>query len=67
MYIPDMKKIRKTERIAARLTPEAAWLIEALAKKKGIVRSGILEMAVRDYAEREGVPMPTQEQLDAAK
>lgn len=40
---------------SVRLTPEAAHLLKALAKKLGISQTAILELAIRRMAEQEGV------------
>jgi Ribbon-helix-helix protein, copG family len=55
-YSANMRRERKkTEQFAARLTDDCARLLEALADRKGVTRGSIVEMAVRDYAAREGI------------
>ena len=44
--------------ISMRISPEGFGLMEALAKKKGVNRTAIFEMAVRLMAEHEGVKAP---------
>ena len=39
-----------------RLTPQAKRLLEKLAKKLGVSRTAVLEMAVRRLAEVETIP-----------
>ncbi len=41
-----------------RLSPEALELMEALSKKHGVNRTAIVEMAVRQMADRDGVKQP---------
>ena len=41
--------------ISMRLSAEALELMEALGKKQGVNRTAIVEIAVRQMAEREGV------------
>jgi uncharacterized protein (DUF1778 family) len=38
-----------------RLTPEAKRLLEELAKKLGVTKTGIIEMAIREFAEKREV------------
>lgn len=48
-----MKK-QKTN-TSVRLSPEADRLLKELAKKLGVSQSAIIELAIRKYAESEGV------------
>ena len=38
-----------------RLSPEAKRLLEELANRLGVSRSAVLELAIREYARREGI------------
>ena len=44
------------------LSPEAVRLLGALSRRLGVSRSGVLELAIREYAKRQGVnPFEKQE------
>lgn len=38
-----------------RLTPQAKRLIELTAQKMGITQSAVIEVAIREYAKKQGV------------
>lgn len=42
------------EPISFRLTPEAKTLIAVLARRLGVPQSAVLEMAVREFAAKQG-------------
>lgn len=42
-----------------RLTPTADALLEALAQKKGLSKTAVLETLIRDEAKREKVVLPS--------
>lgn len=44
--------------IALRLTPEGVDLIKTMSKKLGVAQADIVEMAVRKFAQAEGVEIP---------
>lgn len=48
-------KTSKTERMSIQLTPPAKRLLVALAVKTGVSQADVIEMAVREKAQREGV------------
>ena len=45
---------------AIRISDVDEKLIVALSKKKGVNKTSIIVLAVREMAEREGVPIPTE-------
>jgi predicted transcriptional regulator len=53
IYYGVMRKANQTTSI--RLTPEAKRLLSRLAQKLGVTQAAIIEMAIRKFAEREGV------------
>lgn len=53
IYNGDMRKANQTTSI--RLTPEAMHLLRELAKKLGVTQAAIMEMAVREFAEKRDV------------
>lgn len=42
-----------------RLTPAADALLEALAQKKGLSKTAVLETLIRDEAKREKITLPS--------
>lgn len=46
---------KASEHTSIRFTPEARRLLEALSQRLGVSKTAVLEMAVRKFAEREGV------------
>lgn len=48
--------MRKSEKhTTIRLTPEANRLLEELAQKLGVTKTSIIEMAIREFAEKRDV------------
>lgn len=47
------------EAISFRLTPEAIRLIKRLADKLGVSQAAVMEMAIRKFAEQEGIDRDT--------
>jgi len=45
----------KSKQTAVRLTPEAKTLLFELAKKLGVTRTAIVEMAIREFSEKRTV------------
>jgi len=45
----------KAARVAARLTDSGKSLLVATAEKLGVSESAIIEMAIREYAEKRGI------------
>ena len=52
-YNSDMKKEQKTTSL--RLTPKAMCLLKMLAEKLGVTQTAIIEMALREFAEKRDV------------
>jgi predicted transcriptional regulator len=50
-----MNKLRTT---TIRYTPEAKRLLELLAQKLGVSQAAIVELAIREFAEKRGVHDP---------
>lgn len=57
-YSDLMTRPAKSERVAARLTEEAKRLLETLSMRLGVSESSMIEMAIREYAERRGLLAP---------
>jgi hypothetical protein len=55
VHIVSVRKEKKTERMAARLTPTAKGLMNAISQKMGVSDGDVLEIVLRDYAERHGI------------
>ena len=47
--------MRTKQATSIRLTPEAKRLLQLLAEKLGLSQTGILELAIREKAKREGI------------
>jgi predicted transcriptional regulator len=47
--------MRKQRTTTIRYTPEAKRLLETLAKKLGVSQTAVVEMAIREFAEKRGV------------
>jgi len=54
-----MNNLKKT--VSFRLSGVARLLLERIADKKGLNQTALLEMVIREVAEREGVTIPTAE------
>jgi predicted transcriptional regulator len=48
----------KQPHTSIRYTPEAKRLLELLAKKLGVSQTAVVEMAIREFAEKRGVLDP---------
>jgi hypothetical protein len=58
-----MTKEPKTGKTSARLTTTCRNLMDAIAIKLGVSDAAIIEMAIREYAERHGItPLRTGEE-----
>jgi len=57
-YSAVMARPAKSERVAARLTVEAKHILEALAVRLGVSESSLIEMSIREFAERRGLIAP---------
>lgn len=51
----DEKQEDEKLTVSARLSTEARELLTALAKKQGISKTAVLELAIREYAEKRGL------------
>ena len=67
MYAQIMTRPRKTEQFAARLTDEGAALLVESARRKGVTRAAIVEMAIREYAEKRGISPDPASKSECAK
>mgnify|MGYP001611351405 FL=1 len=47
--------MEKTPALSLRLSPEAKRLLQLLAKKSGLSMTGVIELAIREKAKRDGV------------
>lgn len=54
-YGLGMRRKAKTERVSARVTRHCRGLLNAVMQKLGISESNVLELAMREYAERHGI------------
>jgi hypothetical protein len=54
-HIVSVRKEKKTERMAARLTVTAKGIMNAISQKMGVSDGDVLEIVLRDYAERNGI------------
>ncbi len=54
-HIVSMRKEKKTERMAARRTVTAKGIMNAISQKMGVSDGDVLEIVLRDYAERNGI------------
>ena len=52
---PMMRRTPKVARVSARVTAECRGLIDALMQKTGLGEGPVLEIVLRDYAERHSV------------
>lgn len=48
----------KTRKTSVRLTPAGDEIMLLLAKKLGVSQTALIEMALRHFAEREGIVLP---------
>ncbi len=50
------------EKRTVSLSPEAVRLLWELARRLGVSQSGVLELAIRDYARSQGVSSPEEQE-----
>jgi len=58
VYDDSKEETMEKTRVSYRLTHEASQLLAALARKRGINRTSMLEILIRDAATREGLRPP---------